>query len=366
VDGRSHASPVKLESLGAELDALKREVLDDLGESDARYIRTIIAASHVAEASGRSLLHFGRGPLTFLSGVACLATAKILNNMEVGHNVLHGQYDWTGDPALRSSSYDWDTVCTAANWRHFHNDEHHAWTNVLGRDRDIGFGAIRVCEDQPWRPRHLVQPLYTAGLALFFQWGVALHDLRLDEYVRGIRRWRNLPAAIGPFLRKAAWLLAKDYLLFPALALEAAPRVFLGNLLANGIRNVWAFAVIFCGHFPDGTEYFPEGTLEGESRAAWYLRQIRGSSNIDGGWLMHLLSGHLSYQIEHHLFPDLPSVRYPQVASRVRLLCEKHGVAYNTGSFWRQLSSVARRIGRFSLPSFAGASPQGGTPGSQQ
>lgn len=354
----SHATasltPAQIEAFGAELDALKNEVLADLGEADLAHVRGVIAKSHAAELTGRALLHFGHGPVTFLAGVAALGTAKILNNMEIGHNVMHGQYDWTGDPALLSATYDWDNVCTAANWKHFHNVEHHTFTNVLGRDRDIGYEAIRVCEEQPWAPRHLAQPLVAGWLALNFQWGVAMHDLRLEEYLQGRRPWRELRMAAEPFLRKAGWLLAKDYLLFPALALANAPRVFLGNLLANGVRNVWAFAIIFCGHFPDGTAYFDEAGLAGESRGAWYLRQVLGSANIEGGPLFHVLSGHLSHQIEHHLFPDVPSVRYPAMAERVRAICTKYGVAYNTGSFRKQFGSVVKRILRFALPSRCG------------
>jgi fatty acid desaturase len=343
-------TPAQVEAFGRELDALKAEVIADLGERDLAHIRGVIAKSHAAEIAGRAMLHFGLGPVSFLGGVAALASAKILNNMEIGHNVMHGQYDWSGDPALQSSTYDWDTVCPAANWKNYHNYEHHTFTNVLGRDRDIGYAYLRVCEEQPWAPRHVVQPIVAANLALNFQWGIATHDLRFEEYMDGRLPLRELPRAIAPFLRKSAWLLAKDYVFFPALALANAPRVFLGNLLANGARNVWAFAIIFCGHFPDGVAYFPEESLEGESRGAWYLRQIRGSANIEGGPLFHLFSGHLSHQIEHHLFPDVPAVRYPAMAVRVRALCEEFGVPYNTGGFWKQFGTVVKRILRLALP----------------
>ena len=344
-------TPEQVDEFGRELDALKAEVRADLGEADLTHIRTVIAQSHAAEIAGRALLHFGVGPVSFMGGVAALASAKILNNMEIGHNILHGQYDWSGDPELDSRTYDWDTVCPAANWKHYHNYEHHTYTNVLGRDRDIGYEYIRVCEEQPWKARHVVQPLFAAYLAMNFQWGIATHDLRFEEYGNGSRPISELSRAIAPFLKKAAWLLAKDYVLFPALALANAPRVFLGNLLANGIRNVWAFAIIFCGHFPEGVAYFPESSLEGESRGAWYLRQIRGSANIEGGSLFHVFSGHLSHQIEHHLFPDIPAARYPAMAVRVRALCEKFGVPYNTGGFWTQFGSVVKRIVTLAFPS---------------
>ena len=87
-----------------------------------------------------------------------------------------------------------------------------------------------------------------------------------------------------------------------------------------------------------------------ETRGAWYLRQIRGSANIEGpGWL-HVLSGNLSHQIEHHLFPDLPSCRYAQIATMVEPLCRRYGIPYTTGSFVRQVGSVAQQLLRLAVP----------------
>ncbi len=128
-----------------------------------------------------------------------------------------------------------------------------------------------------------------------------------------------------------------------------------GNLLAKLVRNVWSFGVIFCGHFPDGVLMYTESQIEDETRDAWYLRQMNGSTNIDGGRIFHLYTGHLSHQIEHHLFPDIPAARYPEIASRVREICGRYGQAYNTGSFGKQLKSVAARIVRHALPARAAA-----------
>ena len=330
-------------------------MLDDLGGRDVAHIRKAIRAMRYLEASGRMLLHFGIDPLTFVAGSAALGVSKILENMEVGHNVLHGQYDWTRDPALDSRTYEWDTSCTSDDWRHSHNYEHHTFTNVLGRDRDVGYGFLRVSEDQPWNLTHLVQPFSAIALALLFQYGIGAHDLRIPETITGEQSVAELRERARPFLRKTAWQLAKDYLLYPALALGNAPRVAFGNLLANLMRNVWSFAIIFCGHFPDGVQVFREEEIANEGRGGWYLRQLNGSANIEGGALFHVMSGHLSHQIEHHLFPDLPAARYPELAPRVREICAKYGQSYNTGSFGAQLGSVARRIVRNALPRERGA-----------
>ena len=346
-------SPTETDAFGRELDAVRDRVLADLGQRDVDHIRRIIRLVRYTETGGRVLLHLGIGPLTFALGVTALGASKILENMEVGHNVMHGQYDWTGDPTLDSKTYEWDLVADSTHWRHSHNFEHHTFTNILGRDRDIGYTFLRISPLQRWKPLHLVQPIGAALLALLFQWGVALHDLHLDQSFTGRQPFAELRRRATPVLRKAGWQLAKDYLVFPALALANAPRVALGNLLANGIRNVWTFAIIFCGHFPDGTRVYHKDEVTDERRGDWYLRQLNGSANISGSHALHVLSGHLSHQIEHHLFPDLPAARYPEIAPEVREICARYGQSYNTGSFAAQLGSVAKLLVRHALPTAA-------------
>jgi len=108
--------------------------------------------------------------------------------------------------------------------------------------------------------------------------------------------------------------------------------------------------VIYCGHLTESTATFSEKDLEGEDRAHWYARQIMGSGNFEVGPLAHVLSGHLGFQIEHHLFPNIPAWRYPGMAPRVREICERHGLAYHTGSLGSQFASAMRRLFRFALP----------------
>jgi len=339
-----------VDAIEAELDQLRAEIAADLGERDAHHIRRMIRLAELSAIAGRTLLMVGIDPLSWGVGVTALASAKILENMEIGHNVMHGQYDWMNDPALCSQTYEWDIVCDGDQWRHSHNILHHTHTNIVGRDRDVGYGFLRLSDAQPWRPRHLFQPAVSVLLALLFEWGVALHDSELDEWMDGNRSRAEVEARLKPFLRKAARQVFKDYVLFPALALGNAPRVFAGNLAANLVRNLWSYVVIFCGHFPDGVRTYTVDETRDETRGDWYVRQILGSCNIDGGTLLHVLSGHLSHQIEHHLFPDLPASRYPELAPRVRALCARYGLAYNTGTLWGQFATVVRRIVRLALP----------------
>ena len=140
--------------------------------------------------------------------------------------------------------------------------------------------------------------------------------------------------------------MLKDYVVFPALVGPGAPFVLAGNLT----RNLWSFMIIFCGHFPAGVEEFSEEEVENETRGGWYLRQMLGSANLTGSRLFHLLSGNLSHQIEHHLFPDIPAHRYAEIATEVRAICERYGLPYNTGPLHKQFGSVVKKICRLALP----------------
>ena len=348
-----HLTRDEADAVGRELDALRQEVIASLGPRDVDHIRRTIRAAHYDEAAGRLLLHFGIGPFSFVAGVAALSVAKILENMEIGHNVMHGQWDWMNDPAIHSSSWEWDTVCPSSQWKHSHNVVHHTWTNVLERDHDVGYQIMRVSAEQPWRPSYLLQPLYNVLLAALFQWGVAVHDIDADALRERRIGWSDIKPLVRGIAKKASKQVFKDYVFFPALAGPFFFWVLGANAVANLIRNLWSYAIIFCGHFPDGAHVFHEQDIANETRAAWRLRQILGSCNIEGGPLFHVMSGNLSFQIEHHLFPDLPSNRYAEAAVRVKALCEKHGIPYNSGSFARQLGTTFRTIFRLSLPNEA-------------
>ena len=104
--------------------------------------------------------------------------------MEIGHNVLHGQWDWMRDPKIHSSTWDWDHASPPEQWKRAHNVQHHTFTNILGKDNDLGYGIMRVDEDQPWKPRYLVQPLWNFLNACFFEYGIAMYDIELGDHLR--------------------------------------------------------------------------------------------------------------------------------------------------------------------------------------
>jgi NADPH-dependent stearoyl-CoA 9-desaturase len=229
-------------------------------------------------------------------------------------------------------------ACDGEQWRHSHNVTHHTYTNILGKDRDLGYSLLRMTDAQRWKPCHWFQPLANLMLAMGFQYGVGSHDLEIGRYKHGAMPNAEFKARLNRFLSKTGKRWFKDYLLFPALALWSAPRVLAGNFAANLIRNLWTYVI------------YREEDTRNETRGDWYLRQLSGSSNLEGGRFFHLMSGHLSHQIEHHLFPDMPAHRYPDVAPKIQALCAKYGLFYNTGSLFRQYLTVMKRILTYTLP----------------
>jgi NADPH-dependent stearoyl-CoA 9-desaturase len=346
----AHLTEADVEAIGRELDQLRRDIEESRGEADAAYVKKAIALQRGLAVGGRAALFASAFPPAWLAGTTMLGLAKIIENMELGHNVIHGQWDWMNDPEVHSSAWEWDTACPSEQWKHSHNFVHHKYTNVVGKDDDVGYGILRVTRDQRWHPVFLAQPVTNAMLAVFFQYAVALHDLNIKEIRKGRKdpkvMWRQLKQ-IG---RKVGRQTVKDYVLFPLLTGPQFATTLTANATANLMRNLWAYTVIFCGHFPDGAEKFTVEELEDETPHGWYLRQMLGSANFQAGPLMAFMSGNLSYQIEHHLFPDLPSNRYAEISERVQALCEKYDLPYTTGTLTGQYLKTLRTIWKLSLP----------------
>jgi NADPH-dependent stearoyl-CoA 9-desaturase len=388
-------SAEQLDELAREFDAIRDRVHAELGDRDRRYIESMIAMQRRLAVIGRVLLLGARYRPAQVAGTAALSAAKILENMEIGHNVLHGQWDWMNDPQINSSTWDWDTASTAEAWKHSHNYVHHTFTNILGKDKDLGYEIMRIDPQQKWNPVYLFQPLYNLVLAAFFEWGVALHDLDFEAIRKGRKSKAQIKRELAGIREKAKSQIVKDYVAWPMLSglamaaldaglgareeladaeshrpwrkrrrgglagvlrkaveggLDSYKSAAKANATANVVRNVWAYAIIFCGHFPDQTYTFSPEEVENESRGGWYVRQLVGAANIEGSPMFHVASGNLGYQVEHHLFPDMPSTRYAEIAPQVKQICERYGLPYNSGPFGQQLGMVQRTILRLAFP----------------
>jgi NADPH-dependent stearoyl-CoA 9-desaturase len=389
----AHLSAAQLEELAVEFDAIKDRVSAELGERDRRYIEAMIEMQRRPAGLGRVGLRRPRSRPLAAGGATALAAAKILENMEIGHNVMHGQWDWMNDPRVHSSTWDWDNASTAEAWKHSHNYVHHTFTNIRGKDKDLGYEIMRIDPHQGWHPVYLLQPLYNLVLAGLFEWGVALHDLDFEAIRSGEKPMRQVRKELRGIAGKARDQVVKDYIAWPLVSAlasaavgaateatkpepppwrrlrrkregrlgriarraladgtDAYKRTAAANAGANLVRNVWAYAIIFCGHFPDQTYTYSPAEVEHEGRGGWYIRQLTGAANIEGSPLFHVASGNLGFQVEHHLFPDMPSSRYAEIAPQVKDICVRYGLPYNTGPFMQQLGMVQRTILRLALP----------------
>ena len=351
----AHLTPEDIEQIGIELDAIRQEVLDTRGAADAAYIRKMVKTQRYLELGSRAVLLGSLFPPAFVLGAAGLGAAKVLENMELGHNIMHGQWDWMRDPKIHSTTWEWDNASPSEGWKHTHNEVHHTFTNIVGKDNDLGYGIFRADEEQSWAPYNLVQPVVNFLNMLFFQYGIAAYDCDASTAIKARLRGEEMPEGWkqrgGKTLRKIRRHASRDYLPWPLLSGPSAPTTLVANVIANGIRNVWSHSVIMCGHFPEGVETFELAAVpEKETRGEWYLRQMLGSANISGPKALHIASGNLSHQIEHHLWPDLPSNRYAEVAPKVRALFDKYGLSYNTRPMPQQVASAWHRIVRLSLP----------------
>jgi NADPH-dependent stearoyl-CoA 9-desaturase len=395
----------QIEAIGKEFEELHEQVKSDLGDRDARYIRSMIALQRRLALLGRAELIASRWRVPWVLGAGTLGLAKILENMEIGHNVMHGQWDWMNDPVMNSRAWDWDTASTAEAWRHSHNFIHHTYTNIIGKDRDLGYEIMRIDPAQKWYPFYLLQPAYNLVLAMLFEWGVAMHDLDFEAIRSGEKSQKQVRKELKGIAGKARAQITKDYIAWPLIsglvmtAIEAGvisakardekstkgmgrkarramrkvsrktghesvltqmidrrsfrepfKRTLTANVVANLIRNVWSYAIIFCGHFPDQAYTFSQEETADETKGGWYVRQLTGAANIDGGPIFHVISGNLGYQVEHHLYPDMPSTRYAEIAPKVREICERYGLPYNSGPFHQQLGMVQRTILRLAFP----------------
>lgn len=238
VDVFAHLTDADIENLAAELDAIRRDVEESRGERDARYIRRTIAAQRALEVSGRLLLAGSSRRLAWWTGALTLGVAKIIENMEIGHNVMHGQWDWMNDPEIHSSTWEWDMSGSSKHWRYTHNFVHHKYTNILGMDDDVGYGMLRVTRDQRWKRYNIFNVVWNTILAIGFEWGVALQHLEIGKIFKGRADREAAKTRLREFSAKAGRQVFKDYVAFPALTSLSPGATYRSTLTANVVANV--------------------------------------------------------------------------------------------------------------------------------
>jgi fatty acid desaturase len=353
----------RIAAFGRELDDLRREIEAELGKEDALHIQRIGALSRRFEIVGRSLLHFSFEPVGFGLGTFALWLHKCLELMEIGHMALHGAFDnLPGAERYQARGFRWKAPIDEASWHQVHNVRHHQHTNIVGRDPDINFGALRLSAHVPHQLAHALQPVTNVLTWFGFANAINLHVTgMLDVYLNPAepevlddKKSATVRAAQRAYVRKFLRYYAREYLLFPLLAGPFFGKVLLGNMLSELGRDLWSGAIIYCGHV--GVRDFPRGS-QAEDRAHWYVMQVESARHVEVPRFVSILSGALDCQIEHHLFPRLPPNRLRQIAPRVREICEAHGVRYASDTWSGSLRTVLRELRRLASPRAEPAAP---------
>ena len=354
---RSHPlhrlTPEQIDEIGDAFQTIHDEVRADLGERDADYIRSLIEFHRRLAALSRIVLMASRYPPAWLLGTTGLSVAKILENMELGHNIMHGQWDWMNDP----TSTPRPGTGTPPPRRRLEALPQLPAPHVHQHRRQ---GQGRRLRDHARRPQAEVAPALPAAAVLQRAADAVLRvgRRRARPRLRGDPQAGTKPKSQlrdelkGDRRRRSRRQFVKDYVVFPALSGRKGFKTTLAaNFTANFVRNIWSNAIIFCGHFPDQAYTFTEEEAADESRGAWYVRQLLGAANIDGSDTFHLMSGNLSYQVEHHLYPGHAQLALQgDRAEGQGDLRDATSLPYNTGPFLKQWLMVQRTILRLAFP----------------
>ncbi len=339
----------EIEKFALEIDAIYSDAKSKVGMEDLEHIKSIADLSKTLEQTGRTLIHVSSDPVTWGVGVLALGYHYLLEFTELGHNILHGQYDSIpGNTEVTSTNWIWDNTMDEEDWKFEHHMVHHPFTNIIGKDNDFGFLVYRASAEQKWRLYHLFQlPLITLQPLVntfFFPWYVATsRALSESRDVYSLQTY--LPA-----LKKLTEHFFKNYILYPLMPGASYSKVALGNFLAKLFQNTYLEMILAISHLHKEAYTFPDS--DGETKGEYYLRQILSTCNFesDRDTIYHIVYGGINTHIEHHLFPDLPPNRLREVAPKVKAVCDKYSIPYRNGSFFGQFFEVIQNVIIHSFP----------------
>lgn len=367
---------IDLAAFSAELDALHERLKADLGAADLRHLRKMERWGRFCTVLGYASAWMFFNPIAAL----LIALGNVARWACVAHHVLHRGYDAVPEVPARYRStvfaqgwrrmLDWPDWLHPPAWMHEHNVLHHYHTGQRD-DPDLverNAWIMRVAK-VPRALKWAVLALFIASWKWLYYAPNTLWALRQSQRIRahaaaGQSReqlptpgnvWRVvapgerllLPVTRGGIefylrclLPYAAWRFGLLPALFLPLGVNAWWSVLLTSLLAEAIANVHSFLIIAPNHTGDDLHRFDGGV---RGRAEFQLQQVLGSVNYPGGRdLPDFLQGYLNYQIEHHLWPDLPALKYRQAAPEVKRICQRHGVPYIEEPVWRRVRQLLR------------------------
>jgi fatty acid desaturase len=372
------------QAFSAELDALHARLKADIGSADLKHLIKMERWGRLCTGAGYATAWMFPNPLAAL----LIAIGNVVRWAIVAHHVLHRGYDAVPEvpPRYRSTVFaqgwrrwlDWPDWMYPPAWSHEHNHLHHFHTGQLD-DPDL-------VERNAWITRLRAVPRLLKWLLLAFvmtswKWIYyapnTLWALQQSRRLRALggdaERRRTLPTAgniwrvvapgerlLLPVTRNGVVFYLRCLLpyalfrfgvlpaLFLPLGVDAWWAVLMTSLMAEVFANVHSFLIIAPNHAGDDVHRFDGGV---RGRAEFHLQQVMGSVNYTGGRdLPDFLQGYLNYQIEHHLWPDLPALKYRQAAPEVKRICIKYGVPYVEESVFRRVRKLlAIMLGQSSM-----------------
>jgi fatty acid desaturase len=348
VEPNPAASPLRpridAEAFHRDIQALRRRILESLGPDDLAHLEKLEGWGKKATALGLATAWMGPNPVAILGLSIGRSTRWMLM-----HHIGHRGYDRVPGVKPEHTSrvfargwrryVDWPDWMIPEAWIHEHNVLHHSHT---GEEDDPDL----IERNTEW-VHELPRPARWALLAVLgATW-------RASYYAEGTTAAWLGKGGTPPTkeeLRRTLWLrcwLPYALLQFGALPLAFAPlgplavgSAAINSIAADVLTNLHTFLVVGPNHAGDDLHRF-EGRPS--SKAEHFVRQVVGSTNYaTGGDLGDFLQLFLNYQIEHHLFPDIPMLAYQRIQPEVKALCEKHGIPYVQESVWKRFAKMAR------------------------
>ena len=354
-------------SLSEDLQALYDETRALMGEEDLAHIRKVAAYSRAIKNRSRELIQKGGSPDALKHGIVLYMMHTLLEFSELGHNIMHGSYDNLPNVGeFHSDKWDWDFVTSIKEWKVMHHQNHHPFTNIVGKDHDLGYSVLRLYPTQNWYGHHSLQPALMSVFLLHiyhFSLYTATSAARVEG--RKVLSFETFRATFD-LARKHA---LQNYIKEPV---EAGPRflqTLIGNYLGTTLGYDLTFLILALEHHSPNVQVFPDPGPT-ESRDGYFRRQLLGTTNfvpmpeLDSFFeailekevdfperpSFEVFYGGLTTHIEHHLFPDLPCNRQRDIAPKVREICAKHGLPYNVTTFEVIVPEILRNFFRWAIP----------------
>ncbi len=336
-----------------DIEKIKHETFNSLNREDFDHLLRVEKRGRLATVAGYATAWICPNPFSaFL-----LSLGQFIRWM-VAHHVIHRGYDRIPGVPVRYTSkkfalgwrryVDWFDWIVPESWAHEHNFLHHYHTGEHD-DPDVVERHAEFLRRMNLPKPVKVFVVFLAGIS--WKWSYyapsTLSTLdpsdnrRLRKEEISFIEWYQIFDLNRAHVR---WVWGRCYipyglfnfvlvpLLYSPLGRTAVIFVFINKIIAECMTNLHGFMTIVPNHTGDDLYRYK---FHFQNKAEFYLSQVLGSVNFHaGGEFTNFMSGWLNYQIEHHLFPDLPMSKYPEVQGKVRAVCLKHNVPYRQESVW--------------------------------